>query len=150
MNSFKEKIHQQCLILATEKRNEISNSIKRVQESLSAEGKSTAGDKHETGRAMLQLEREKLGIQLKNAEETCAVLKKINTTSKHKKIALGSYVKTNVMSYYLSVSIGQFSIGEEVIFAISPQSPIGNLLLGKTINESLQFNRKTQTILDVI
>lgn len=149
MDSFKEKIHQQCLILAIEKRNEISNSIKRVQESLSSEGKSTAGDKHETGRAMLQLEREKLGLQLKNAEETCAVLQKIKATQTHTQIALGSFVKTDVMNYYLSVSIGQFSIEEEVIFAISPQSPIGKLLLGKTINESLQFNKKIQTILEI-
>jgi len=66
--NVKEKIHQKCVALATEKQNEITHSIIRVQESLAAEGKSTAGDKHETGRAMLQLEREKLGLQLKNAD----------------------------------------------------------------------------------
>lgn len=149
MNSLKEKIHQQCLFLANNKRNEISSSIMRVQESLSSEGKSTAGDKHETGRAMLQLEREKLGIQLKNAEQLCTVLQKINATQMHSQIAIGSYVKTDTMSYYLSVSIGQLLIEKEIIFAISPQSPIGNLLLGKTKGETLLFNGKPQTILEI-
>ena len=149
MNSLKEKIHQQCLFLANNKRNEISSSIMRVQESLSSEGKSTAGDKHETGRAMLQLEREKLGIQLKNAEQLCTVLQKINATQIHSQIAIGSYVKTDTMSYYLSVSIGQLLIEKEIIFAISPQSPIGNLLLGKTKGETLLFNGKSQTILEI-
>ena len=32
---------------------------------LESESKSSAGDKHETGRAMVQLEREKLGEQIK-------------------------------------------------------------------------------------
>lgn len=149
MSLFKEKVHQQCLELALGKRDEISEAIDRVQESLSAEGKSTAGDKHETGRAMLQLEREKLGLQLKNAEAICTILQKIRPTLIHKTIALGSFVKTDAMNFYLSVSMGQYRVDKQTVFAISPQSPIGKLLLGKTINETVSFNGKTQTILKV-
>jgi len=149
MNSLKKEIHQKCLLLASDKQNEITDSIKRVQESLSSEGKSTAGDKHETGRAMLQLEREKLGIQLKNAEEVYAILQKIDSGQKHSKIALGSYIETDLMSYYLSVSLGQIKLKNKTVFAISPQSPVGKLLLGKVENEVLQFNGKSQTILQV-
>lgn len=149
MNSFKEKVHQSCLALAFEKRNQITEAIERVYESLSAEGKSTAGDKHETGRAMLQLEREKLGMQLKNIEETCAILQKIDASQKHSKIALGSYIKTERMNYYLSVSMGQYTVENETVFAISPQSPIGRLLLGKTVNGVVSFNGKNQTIVEV-
>lgn len=149
MESFKEKVHQHCLMLGLEKRNQISEAIQRVYESLSSEGKSSAGDKHETGRAMLQLEREKLGIQLKNAEEICSILQKIEASQKHLKIALGSFVKTDFMNYYLSVSIGQYSVGNESVFAISPQSPLGKLLLGKTVNDVISFNGKTQIILEV-
>ena len=35
-----------------------------LQLALTSESKSSAGDKHETGRAMIQLEREKLGNQI--------------------------------------------------------------------------------------
>jgi len=38
--------------------------IEDIKQSLQSETKSSAGDKHETGRAMLQLEREKAGHQL--------------------------------------------------------------------------------------
>ena len=40
-------------------------------EALASESKNSAGDKHETGRAMLQLEREKLGEQIKKTERNC-------------------------------------------------------------------------------
>ena len=37
--------------------------MKEIKEALFEEIKSSVGDKHETGRAMLQLEREKVGNQ---------------------------------------------------------------------------------------
>ena len=43
-----------------------------AQNGLQSESKSSAGDKHETGRAMLQLEAEKLGKQL---QESLTLLK---------------------------------------------------------------------------
>jgi len=149
MNISKPQIHQQCLVLALAKRDEITHSIKRVQESLTAEGKSTAGDKHETGRAMLQLEREKLGVQLKNAETIYTILKKIDPYLAHFKVAVGSIVITDVMTYYLTASVGKITHHKTTVFAISPQSPIGNLLLGKEKGDVFQFNGTSQTILEV-
>ena len=58
---IKEQLYEFCRAYIDGRTIRINESIKSIQESLSSETKSSAGDKHETGRAMLQLEREKLG-----------------------------------------------------------------------------------------
>ena len=60
----KENLYLQCVHFVEKRFNTIQNTINEIQESLTSETKSSAGDKHETGRAMLQLEREKAGNQL--------------------------------------------------------------------------------------
>lgn len=146
---IKGKIHTICLVLVEEKRARIEHAILQVQSSLASESKSTAGDKHETGRAMLQLEREKLGGQLQQLEILEQTLIKIKPTTSSKKIVLGSYVKTEHLNYYLSVSLGEIKIASTSVYAISVHSPIGQLLLGKMVGDSISFNGKTTEILEV-
>lgn len=118
----------------------INEQIKGLQQALTTETKSSAGDKHETGRAMLQLEREKLGRQLAEAETTKMVLSKVDINSQFDRIALGSLVKTTKASYFLSISAGEFKSGETLIYCISTGTPIGRLLLGKSIGDQIIFN----------
>ena len=58
-----------CKQFVTDKLQNLNNRIQEVNHALLSETKSTAGDKHETGRAMVQLEREKLGSQLAELEK---------------------------------------------------------------------------------
>lgn len=62
--NIKQELSNQCLEFVENRFQTIQNTINEIQESLLSETKSSAGDKHETGRAMLQLEREKSGNQL--------------------------------------------------------------------------------------
>jgi len=61
---IKQQLFNKCLDAIDSRFQTIQNTISEIQESLTSETKSSAGDKHETGRAMLQLEREKAGNQL--------------------------------------------------------------------------------------
>ena len=65
---IKRQLYSQCVDFVEERLSNIQNQIRAIQESLTSETKSSAGDKHETGRAMLQLEREKAGQQLAEVE----------------------------------------------------------------------------------
>ena len=125
----------------------IQTRINEVVEGLNAETKSSAGDKHETGRAMLQLEREKLGGQLLEAEKMEQLMAKISINKESKRIGLGSLVKTNMAYYFISVSAGKCTNGTQVIFCISSLTPIGKLLLGKSAGDTISFNGKQQQIL---
>ena len=67
---IKENLYLQCVDFVENRFQTIQKTIDEIQESLTSETKSSAGDKHETGRAMLQLEREKAGNQLAEIQKT--------------------------------------------------------------------------------
>jgi transcription elongation GreA/GreB family factor len=146
----KENIHQQVII-------EVENRIKNLKLILNemfeaAAGndvKSSAGDKHETGVAMAQLEQEKLTKQINELLKLQENLQKINPTIVQSKIGLGSLVETNNGIYYFSVGIGPVTIDNQLIFALNPKAPIGELLTGKTKGDKIQFNGKITEILSV-
>ena len=113
--------------------------IEDIKQSLQSETKSSAGDKHETGRAMLQLEREKAGHQLAEIEKTKQILSKINTELTYKNIGLGSVVYTTTSNYFISISAGEFEVENKTFYAISANTPIGQLLLGKSVGDVINF-----------
>jgi hypothetical protein len=72
--------------------DKIKQTITAIEESLEDESKSSAGDKHETGRAMLQIDRENAGKQLHEIESLQALVKKIDSSAVSDYIRLGSLV----------------------------------------------------------
>ena len=135
----------------------VENRFKTVQEillsfqnDLQSETKSSAGDKHETGRAMLQLEMEKTSQQLIGINQMNAVLETIDISKNSKKVHLGSLVFTQKDTYFLSISAGKIVVNNEVFYAISTSSPIGKLLLGKQENEQFVFLGNTIKIQKII
>lgn len=117
---------------------------------LASESKSSAGDKHETGRAMLQLEREKLGEQIKETERNLKLLLPLENHVSSKTITIGSVVRTDQLSYYIAVSTPELKVDKTTYYCISAQSPIGKLLLGKKVGETISFNHKTSSIIEIL
>lgn len=124
--------------------------IEDIKQSLQSETKSSAGDKHETGRAMLQLEREKAGHQLAEIEKTKQILSKINTELTYKNIGLGSVVYTTTSNYFISISAGEIKVESEVFYAISANTPIGQLLLGKSVGDKVTFRNMSFEITEIL
>jgi transcription elongation GreA/GreB family factor len=137
---FKIELHAYCYQLAKQKVAELSCVLKEVQDAANNETKSSAGDKHETGRAMAQLETEKLTNQLREALKVENVFNQLNPKLVSKQVVLGSLVLTNKGSFYISTSLGKITIREKSIYVVSPASPIGKLLLTKKEKDSFSFN----------
>jgi transcription elongation GreA/GreB family factor len=137
--SYKEDIYKECIKLVDKRFNNIKNNIDDIQNSLLSETKSSAGDKHETGRAMLQLEREKAGVQLSEVNNLRKTLDKINIDNEPKQVNTGSLVYTSKVNYFIAVSLGLIEIKDKLCYAISPQTPIGQLLMGKTVGDTIEF-----------
>ena len=123
---------------------------KSLQKDLTSETKSSAGDKHETGRAMIQLEREKLGNQIREIELNYQRLNTIKDVKTSTIISLGSLIFTDKGNYYVAIAADSCEVNSKVFYCISSQSPIGKLLIGKKINESIMFNNIKSTILEII
>ena len=80
--------------------------------------------------------------QLDAINEMKMVLSKIKIDDVSKVIKLGSVIITDQANYYLAISAGELNISGKTYYAISPGSPIGKLLLGKYIGDSIIFNQK--------
>ena len=122
---------------------------KSLQKDLTSEIKSSVGDKHETGRAMIQLELEKLGNQIHKIELNYQRLNTIKDFKTSNIVSLGSIIFTDKANYYLAVAADSFKINSKVFYCISTQSPIGKLLIGKKINQSIRFNDIESIILEI-
>lgn len=148
-NNFKKELLSFCDVWVQERLDRIETQIKDIKEALNSETKSTAGDKHETGRAMLQLEREKMGVQLAEAQKLQAILAKINVNHSNDRVSLGSWVKTSQHTYFISISIGKIKVSNMDCFAIAANTPIGKLLLGKKVDDTFVFQGKEIEVLEV-
>ncbi|MCM4167752.1 Transcription elongation factor GreA [Arenibacter antarcticus] len=136
----KEQLHRSCGNFIEERLSRIQKNIASLQEALASESKSSAGDKHETGRAMIQLEREKLGNQL---AEVQLLQERFNKVPMHRNsnfVGLGSLVYTSKHHYYIGISAGEIKVNGESFYAIAPDTPVGKLLMGKTVGEEVVFN----------
>ncbi|MBA3665746.1 MAG: hypothetical protein H0W61_16305 [Bacteroidetes bacterium] len=138
--STKELIYLKCVEIIESKISELREAQAAISEAAGNESKSTAGDKHETGRAMLQLEQEKLGNQLKELQEQEAELKKINPAHKMVKAAKGALVDTDKGFLFLSIGLGKIKTKEITAYALSLQSPLGAKLAGAKAKDKIEMN----------
>lgn len=146
---MKKELLQFCWQNINDRTMRLKASNDSLQESLDSETKNTTGDKHETGRAMVQLEQEKLAQQFQELERVREVLKKIDIDRKPSTIGLGSWVKTSFAEYYIAISAGAFEKDGTKVYCISASSPIAQLLMGKCKGEEFVFNGNSHLILEV-
>ena len=142
-NQIKKELYEACQVFVTKKYQTIKNSVASNKKALLSETKSSAGDKHETGRAMLQLEMEKAGQQIVEVQKLKETLAKIDFNKPSSLVCLGSVIFTLQANYFLAISTGKITINNTDYYAISPNSPIGKELLGKKKGDTIQFNKAT-------
>lgn len=146
---IKQHLYNKCLAFIDSRLLTVKNTMAEINESLTSETKSSAGDKHETGRAMLQLEREKAGNQLAEIVKVKTQLSKINIETTSETIGLGSIIYTTQANYFIAISAGQLEADNQLFYAISPATPIGQLLMGKLVGDEIVFRDSMFSILKI-
>jgi hypothetical protein len=149
-DTFKQKIHLQFAELLKEKISMLQKNSAGLKEMGANETKSTAGDKHETALAMLQIEQENLRKQLEETITLQNLLSKINPAQVHSKIGIGSLIKTNHGTFYLSAALGKTIVENTTVIAISPQSPLGSRLSGLSAGAQIQINQFNYFLSEVL
>lgn len=140
MNLFKQQLITSCKDHLTQKVNDLMKALQDVTEAGNSETKSTVGDKHETARAMMQLEQEKLSGQLQEAEKQLAEFEKIDFNKNVGSVALGGLIETNKGLFFIATSIGKIIVDNRTVFVISNKSPLGTSLLSKKQKDTVLFN----------
>ena len=147
--TIKHQLYSHCQDFLNKRLQVIQRTIIDIQDALQSETKSSAGDKHETGRAMLQLEREKAGQQLAELQKLNETLDKIELTTMHHKIGLGSLVNTSHLNYFIAISAGKILLEGTTYYAISAGTPIAQLLRSKQVGDCIQFRGSKFTITEI-
>lgn len=143
-------VHGQCLNILQTKIEELSQNILDMSESMLAEAKSTMGDKYETSRAMIQAEIERIGLQRSEAIRQLQNIQILDPKKPNNLVSRGALVDTGHAVYYLGAPIGKVEVDKKAVFVISPQSPIGQLILDKKTGDKFEFNGKSITIKEII
>lgn len=149
-NEIKDLLFAHCQHYIKAKQLLLEKQKDALQLALTSESKSSAGDKHETGRAIIQLEREKLGNQIAEVEQN---QQKLNTIQNHKStesVTLGSIVLTDQANYFIAIAADFCELEGKKYYCISPQSPIGVRLLGKKVRDQIEFNARSSTLLEIL
>ncbi|WP_107039814.1 3-oxoacyl-ACP synthase [Brumimicrobium mesophilum] len=118
-------------------------------ESRNNDTKSSAGDKYETSRAMMQQEMDNAEASIHQAKLFKNELSRLPVLEKSEKVISGSFVETDKGFYFLGLSLGKIEIQNQIIYAISTASPLGKLLLHKKVGDIIQLNNTQQAILSI-
>ena len=138
--TFKQKIHQYYQQLVQDREDAFRDMIVALTEDSKNDAKGSAGDKHETALSMMHIEQEKLNNKLKEVLAQKAILDKIDSATIAKTIIVGSLVKANGIYLYLCAALPKIAVDGINVIALSPQSPLGNKLMGKKVGFSFEIN----------
>lgn len=113
------------------------------------ETKSSAGDKYETGREMMQKEIDNYEKQLAAMHRQMHECNAVNLESARHTIGLGSLVSTNEGWYYFATGYGKLEVENTNVMVVSLGSPLGQSLNGYTKGDRVKFLTRTIQIIEV-
>jgi transcription elongation GreA/GreB family factor len=146
MKSKKSEIHANLRSILEKTLEEARREYVLAKESRDSDTKSSAGDKFETGREMMQREMDKLSALVDNTLYSLNKLDRLANLPSSSIVAEGSLVETDQETYYISIGYGK----TDTIYTISIESPLGVELKGKKVGESVEMRGKIITIKSII
>jgi len=146
---IKKELYDNCVAYVNRRLSTIKEALENAQNSANEETKSSAGDKHETGRAMMQLETEKNLKQRNEALKLKQLLDQIDPNKKCNTVSPGALVTTNNEKLYISISAGKMTLDDDVYFTMAISSPLGLVMNGKKAGEKVSFNGKEYQLLSI-
>lgn len=143
---------EQCYQILRDRILQIETALHAAQIALQEETKSSAGDKYETAREMIQQDLDRLERQRRIVIQERLVLDRIAAQKAESTlVGLGSIVYADDgMIYFIAVGLGKIRAEDRDVYAVSFSSPISKLLQTKKKNDFFEINRVTRKIINVI
>lgn len=148
--ALKTRLYQSINSMIESRIAQTEKAINAATLSRDNETKSSAGDKYETGRAMMQNEIDKLQGQLYKAKHLKMKLKAVQGETPQGIVANGSLVITGKVLYLIGVGVGRIVIDDQTIFCISHDAPVGQLLFNKQVGDEVLVQGKKVSITNII
>lgn len=138
--AYKVRLRQFCEILLNERIAATREAMTNAQAAANAEGKSSAGDKYETSRAMSHLEKDMHARQLLAHTEQLSALLEINVNVIYSTAVAGSFIRCENINIFVATGLAKHSVNDVDIIFISPQSPLAKKLTGKKNGDLFDMN----------
>ncbi len=140
---FKEIVYKSLTDLLEDRYQSMKANWDILLESNQQEGKSSAGDKHETGAAMIHLEMEQLGKQLEELKRHVEEVVRWGPENVivDQRVVMGSLVETTSGLYYMITGYGKLEVEGSEVYVIGPASPMGKVLMGKIAGERFEWGK---------
>lgn len=111
--------------------------------------KSSAADKYETSREMVQQEIDHIESQIFNQKLLLQELKEIRMSKISDSIQKGSIIETEKSLFFLGIGLGKTVTDDSEIFAISLASPLGQLFIGKKAGDEVALGNNSHKVVAV-
>ncbi|WP_343636796.1 hypothetical protein [Fluviicola sp.] len=137
----KKALFEQLSLNISGKIASLQADIADLQQGMTDDSKSSAGDKFETAREMAQQELGKLNVQLSEQQLLKSLIdnQSVETVTQ---VQLGAVVQTNKGLFLVGIPIGNSMFEGKPIIGIGLGAPLGQLLLHKKKSEQVTFNNQ--------
>ncbi|MBS1548100.1 MAG: hypothetical protein JST38_00595 [Bacteroidetes bacterium] len=147
--ALKLSVHAACLAQVKQRITRARAGLEQAREAGAEESKSSAGDKHETARAMAHLELEKQLAVVNNLLEMEAALDRIDPVVKMHLIAPGALVGTDQGIYYIAAALGSVEAGDHKVQVVSVHAPLIAAMKDLTAGEAVVFRGTRFQVLQI-
>jgi len=118
-----------------------------LKESLGAESKSSAGDKHETGRAMIHLEQERVQDTVGRLEHMRGILVQRAAQDKAvKRVSPGALVETTGPWVLVGVPLGKVQLPNALVLCVGVEAPLAQQWHGAQPGDQVALGSQKLTI----
>lgn len=150
MEDLKSRLYLYCMDFIMQRIATAETALQQSQEASNDDTKSSAGDKFETTREMMQQDIARTKNLLFDGKQNLQLLTSLENAPHSDTVRNGSLVYTSNGLFYITISAGQIKLDDQQVFAISAVSPIGQLLIGKKAGDSFSFNKNEYLIKTVV
>ncbi|MFL2991119.1 MAG: hypothetical protein CBD66_000820 [Flavobacteriaceae bacterium TMED206] len=126
----------------------LENELKSINDEKNSITKSSAGDKHETSRALMQSEFDKINNNYQSQLNQLKVIESLDISDKSK-IGLGSLVETDSSILFIGIGLGIHQIDNKKVLIVSKASPIGKQIDGKEEGDYILLNNNKEKIIRI-
>lgn len=146
---WKMRIKAECVRVLEQRINNAQVAMNYAQEAANSDDKSSAGDKHETSRAMSQIDRDMNARQMEIAKTELELLNTIDFTRIHQRVSKGSLVLSAQNIFFVALGLGTIIVDGRKVIVLSLNAPLTGLLNEKKAGDCFTINGKTSEIIDV-
>ncbi|WP_276479474.1 hypothetical protein [Paraflavitalea pollutisoli] len=146
---YKQQLKQAGLDLIGQRIANTRQQMEEAQEAANQEGKSSAGDKYETARAMSHLQKDMFARQLAEQTREQAALHAVETDRLYDTARAGAVLQNEKLTFFIAAGLGKQTIGGKTILFLAPQAPLAQQLQHKKQGDHFVFNGIQTIIADL-